>query len=97
MGCGCGWPAFYDCVEGAVDERPEYNDPLSSAPTKYGVEAVCKACGGHLGHVIRGEGLGTPTDARHCINGAVLRYDAPPRGSRRTLSGDAAGIVGEWN
>jgi peptide methionine sulfoxide reductase MsrB len=23
VGCGCGWPAFYDCVAGAVDEVPD--------------------------------------------------------------------------
>ena len=72
--CGCGWPAFDDAVAGAVEERPEKNDPLSSSLPKYGVEAVCRSCGGHLGHVIRGEGL-TPTDARHCVNGVCLAYD----------------------
>jgi peptide-methionine (R)-S-oxide reductase len=95
MGCGCGWPAFYDCVDGAVDERPEYNDPLSSAPPKYGVEAVCKACGGHLGHVIRGEGLGTPTDARHCINGAVLKYDASAEGQPADVEQMPNELLGE--
>ena len=95
MGCGCGWPAFYDCVDGAVDERPEYNDPLSSAPPKYGVEAVCKTCGGHLGHVIRGEGIGTPTDARHCINGAVLKYDASAEGQPDDVAQMAEELLGE--
>ena len=75
MACGCGWPAFWDAVEGAVEERPERNDPLSSAPPRYGVEAVCVECDAHLGHVIRGEGLGTPTDARHCVNGICLAFD----------------------
>ena len=37
-------------------------------------EIVCKRCSGHLGHIFRGERFGTPTDARHCVNGVVLEY-----------------------
>ena len=75
MGCGCGWPAFWDAAPGAVREiRPNLFSPPGA-----GVEIVCATCDGHLGHVVRFEGFGTPTDARHCVNGCCLVYvrDAP--------------------
>jgi peptide-methionine (R)-S-oxide reductase len=31
-------------------------------------------CGGHLGHVFKGEGFDTPTDLRYCINGVALKF-----------------------
>ena len=64
---GCGWPAFYDGVPGAIEEKP---DPDGSR-----IEIVCSTCKGHLGHVFKGEGFPTPTDDRHCVNGICLRYD----------------------
>ena len=65
---GCGWPAFYDGVPGAIEEVP---DPDGSR-----IEIVCAKCKGHLGHVFKGEGFPSPTDERHCVNGISLRYDA---------------------
>ena len=35
--------------------------------------ARCASCGSHLGHVFDGEGYGTPTDLRYCINSVSLR------------------------
>jgi len=38
------------------------------------VEVRCAACDSHLGHVFEGEGYGTPTDLRYCINSISLRH-----------------------
>lgn len=64
---GCGWPAFYDGVPGAIEERPD-DDGMR-------VEIVCANCKGHLGHVFKNEGFPTPTNERHCVNGIALRYE----------------------
>ena len=65
---GCGWPAFYDGVDGAIEERPDEDGSGS-------IEIVCANCKGHLGHVFKNEGFPTPTDERHCVNGISLRYE----------------------
>lgn len=65
----CGWPSFYDTIPGTVDLHAD--DSLGMSRT----EVTCANCGGHLGHVFEGEGHGTPTDKRFCINSLSLKFD----------------------
>lgn len=65
----CGWPSFYDARPGAVTFTAD--DSLGMTRT----EVTCANCGGHLGHVFEGEGFGTPTDQRYCINSLSLKFD----------------------
>jgi peptide-methionine (R)-S-oxide reductase len=66
---GCGWPAFFDAIPGAVS-RQEDKSLLNRTRT----EITCTACGGHLGHVFKGEGFDVPTDERHCVNSVSLSF-----------------------
>jgi peptide-methionine (R)-S-oxide reductase len=66
---GTGWPSFFqpldsDCIEEETD-------------TTLGmcrVEAICRACGSHLGHVFP-DGP-EPTGLRYCINSLSLKLEA---------------------
>ena len=68
---GTGWPSFDESLPGAVREVPD--------PDGTRTEIVCAACGGHLGHVFRGEGF-TGAGVRHCVNSVSLDFTAaaPP-------------------
>ncbi|MGK5533917.1 peptide-methionine (R)-S-oxide reductase MsrB [Streptomyces sp. URMC 129] len=73
----CGWPSFYDPAgSDAVETVPDH-----SLPGRPRTEVRCAACGSHLGHVFEGEGYGTPTDLRYCINSISIRLDPREQGS----------------
>eukprot|EP01018_Ginkgo_biloba_P026658 Gb_11290 [translate_table: standard] len=63
---GCGWPAFFEGLPGAINRTPD--------PDGRRIEITCAACGGHLGHVFKGEGFPTPTDERHCVNSVSIKF-----------------------
>jgi peptide-methionine (R)-S-oxide reductase len=71
---GCGWPAFFDgncftlststhplisqytAIPGAVNRHEDKSMGITR------IEITCSACGGHLGHVFKGEGFSTPSE-----------------------------------
>jgi peptide-methionine (R)-S-oxide reductase len=76
----CGWPSFYAPL---AEDRVEYIEDRSFGSVR--TEVRCKNCGSHLGHVFEGEGYGTPTDQRYCINSISLRLQPKAVGARGHL------------
>ncbi|WP_242906680.1 peptide-methionine (R)-S-oxide reductase MsrB [Actinomadura terrae] len=66
----CGWPSFY---------APSDSDAVVLIEDRSGgmvrTEVRCATCDSHLGHVFHGEGYGTPTDDRYCINSVSLNLE----------------------
>jgi peptide-methionine (R)-S-oxide reductase len=64
---GTGWPSFSEpTVAAAVELRPDHSHFVH--PT----EALCRTCGGQLGHVF--DDGPHPTGQRYCISSAALSF-----------------------
>ena len=66
----CGWPSFFTPLAG--DKIIERSDTSAGMLR---TEVLCANCHSHLGHVFAGEGYGTPTDLRYCINSVCLSLE----------------------
>lgn len=64
----CGWPSFWAPL---ADGTVRYIHDRTLGMDR--VEVRCATCDSHLGHVFDGEGYGTPTDQRFCINSVSLK------------------------
>jgi peptide-methionine (R)-S-oxide reductase len=69
----CGWPSFFTPLAGGnVIERTDKSWGMART------EVLCANCHSHLGHVFSGEGYGTPTDLRYCINSISMSFESDP-------------------
>ena len=66
---GTGWPSFTDPVNlEHVELRPDTSWGMNRT------EVVCRACGGHLGHLFD-DGPRDAGGMRYCINSCALDFD----------------------
>ena len=67
---GCGWPSFFSPANSSA-----VKEILDTSLGMTRTEIRCSQCDSHLGHVFGGEGYGTPTDLRYCINSICLTLE----------------------
>jgi peptide-methionine (R)-S-oxide reductase len=64
---GTGWPSFWQAIDD--DAIRTTTDYVLLYPR---VEAHCRRCGGHMGHIF--DDGPPPTGKRHCINGLAMNF-----------------------
>ena len=62
----CGWPSFFDPIEGAVTLHEDHSHGMQR------IEVRSASSGIHLGHVF--DDGPAPSYKRYCINGNVLKF-----------------------